>query len=297
MTTRTLPSDDVPSDDVIDRACDAVLDGSDDAFFDGDDFAAELALVAGELTAFATAPAPMPASLRERLLTQIDQQIGQQVTPVKAKAPTLTSSSTTTTTTSGAMTTSGATKTPTTNSPPPKKTPWARSANAAWAFAAAAAVVAILGWWPKTEVPTTPTTTPTPTTKAPPTLAELRTQLLAQPGTTTLAFGATADIAARGAEGDVVWNNATQTGFMRIRGLAKNQATIEQYQLWIFDAARDDRYPVDGGVFDIDGDDVIVAIHAAIDVRKPALFAVTVEKPGGVVVSDRSRIVLAAKVG
>jgi hypothetical protein len=297
MTTRTLPSD-----DAIDRACDAVLDGADhDAFFDGDAFAAELALVAGELTAAAAAPAPLPAALRARLLQQIDEQFDPQLDPQLDpqsdrsidRAPARTPASTST---SGALSTSGATKTR--SAPSKKAMPWARNASAAWAVAAAAAVLAVVGWWPR-ATPTDPTD-PTPTvTVAPqePTLAERRALLLTQAGTTTLAFGATEDVAARGASGDVVWNNTTQTGFMRIRGLARNQATIEQYQLWIFDAARDDRYPVDGGVFDIDGDDVIVAIHAAIDVRTPALFAVTVEKPGGVVVSDRSRIVLAAKVG
>ena len=38
---------------------------------------------------------------------------------------------------------------------------------------------------------------------------------------------------------------------MRFRGLAANNPTQIQYQLWMFDAERDERYPVDGGVFDV----------------------------------------------
>jgi hypothetical protein len=51
-------------------------------------------------------------------------------------------------------------------------------------------------------------------------------------------------------------------------------------------------------VFDVtSGGEVIVPIHAKLKVTKPTLFAVTVEKPGGVVVSKRERIVVLAKVG
>ena len=43
-------------------------------------------------------------------------------------------------------------------------------------------------------------------------------------------------------------------------------------------------------------DEVVVPIHPALKVREPYLFAVTVEKPGGVMVSDRSRLPLLAAV-
>ncbi len=96
--------------------------------------------------------------------------------------------------------------------------------------------------------------------------------------------------------GDVVFCPQTQQGFMTIRGLVPNDPSVLQYQLWIFDAERDDRFPVDGGVFDVlTGDDeTIVPIHAKLSVAKPVLFAVTVEPPGGVVVSERN-IALVAK--
>ncbi len=98
--------------------------------------------------------------------------------------------------------------------------------------------------------------------------------------------------------GDVVWDEASQTGYMRFVGIRRNEPNSEQYQLWIFDAERDQRYPVDGGVFDVtthDGEQVI-AIHPKLRVGVPLVFAVTVEHPGGVVVSDRSRIAAIANV-
>ena len=86
---------------------------------------------------------------------------------------------------------------------------------------------------------------------------------------------------------------------MRFRGLRPNDPTKEQYQLWVFDATRDDRYPVDGGVFDVPAgvDEIVVPITARVRVTRPALFAVTVERPGGVVVSGREHIVVLAKPG
>jgi hypothetical protein len=124
-----------------------------------------------------------------------------------------------------------------------------------------------------------------------------REGLLARDGTEKTEWSPTKEDAAKSAAGDVVWNQTEQRGFMRFHGLAKNDPSESQYQLWIFDKTRDARYPVDGGVFDIgDGShDVIVPIHARIPVGEPVLFAVTVEKPGGVVVSKREHIVLTAK--
>nr|MDJ0787292.1 anti-sigma factor [Myxococcota bacterium] len=100
------------------------------------------------------------------------------------------------------------------------------------------------------------------------------------------------------AQGDVVWSDALQEGYMRFEGLAVNDPTKEQYQLWIFDAARDAAHPVDGGVFDVaEGGEVIVPIRAHLPVDEATLFAVTVERPGGVVVSSRERIAVLAQVG
>jgi len=96
--------------------------------------------------------------------------------------------------------------------------------------------------------------------------------------------------------GEVVWSTEAQQGFMTFRGLPVNDPTKEQYQLWIIDPSRDEK-PVDGGVFDIaSAGESIVPIRAKLRVDKPTVFAITVEKPGGVVVSDQKRLPLLAKL-
>ena len=105
-----------------------------------------------------------------------------------------------------------------------------------------------------------------------------------------------ADYPADSPLGEVVWSTSAQQGYMTFTRLAKNDPTKEQYQLWIIDPSRDEK-PVDGGVFDIvSGSETIVPINAKLRVDKPAVFAITVEKPGGVVVSDQKRLPLLAKV-
>jgi hypothetical protein len=99
-----------------------------------------------------------------------------------------------------------------------------------------------------------------------------------------------------GAEGEVVWNQRLQSGLMIISGLPVNDPSVEQYQLWIIDPSRD-QHPIDGGVFNIDSTQTsVVAIDAKLRVLDPQAFAITIEKPGGVVVSDQSRLPLIAAV-
>jgi cysteine-rich repeat protein len=50
-----------------------------------------------------------------------------------------------------------------------------------------------------------------------------------------------------------------------------------------------------GAMFDVQGGETIVPIDAKLRVREGVLFAVTIEEPGGVVVSDRERLVLLAQ--
>jgi hypothetical protein len=165
-----------------------------------------------------------------------------------------------------------------------------------WYAAAASLLLAIGAWWPRLtsqapEAITGPTVVPA--------LAEQRQALLGSGRVLVQQdWTATGDAAGASVAGDVVWDPLTQSGFMRFRGLTANDATAEQYQLWIFDGTRDDRYPVDGGVFDVPSgaDEVVVPIRARLPVRQAAMFAVTVEPPGGVVVSTRERIVALAKV-
>lgn len=153
-------------------------------------------------------------------------------------------------------------------------------------LAAAASVAAIVGWWPR------PVETPAPQVVAAPAPAELRSKLLGEAGTLLVAAQGT-DFA-QGASGDVVWQPRAQSGWMRLVGLPVNDPTVEQYQLWIFDEAQ--KHPVDGGVFNVSASgELLVPIDAKLRVEKPTLFAITIEKPGGVVVSDRERIAWVAK--
>lgn len=96
--------------------------------------------------------------------------------------------------------------------------------------------------------------------------------------------------------GDVVWSNSRQEGYLHFHGLPKNDAAREQYQLWIIDPARDDE-PIDGGVFDISSTgDVVIPISPKLKVLDPTAFAITIEKPGGVVVSTQERLPVLAVV-
>ena len=167
----------------------------------------------------------------------------------------------------------------------------ARRAWGGWLAAAACLLLALVGWWPRLAAPPAVTETPQVAVQAPPAHDQA-------PDALELPWQATDDAAAAGAAGSVVWSSAQQTGAMRIRGLAANDPAISQYQLWIFDKGRDERYPVDGGVFDMPAGELeaMVPIDAKVAVGEAFLFAITVEKPGGVVVSDRERIVLLAQV-
>ncbi len=143
----------------------------------------------------------------------------------------------------------------------------------------------------------------TPVAVAPPrsaTPSQLRDSLLtADSATERLAWTATKDSSALGASGDVVWSGRAQRGVMRIAGLQANDRARWQYQLWIFDKTRDQKYPVDGGVFDMPAgkSEVYVPIDARVPVGDAVMFAVTVEHAGGVVVSTRERIALLAQRG
>lgn len=146
-------------------------------------------------------------------------------------------------------------------------------------------------------------------TRQSPSAADLRAELLALANTeaaelTRVTWTATEDPTAKAASGEVVWHNGRQQGVMKFTGLPANDPTVEQYQLWIFDEEQNASYPIDGGVFDIPATkqsangttEVLVKIDAKLPVVKPTMFAITIEKPGGVVVSSRERLPLLAKV-
>jgi hypothetical protein len=127
-------------------------------------------------------------------------------------------------------------------------------------------------------------------------MAEQREALLSRKGTLQLDWEAGKHPFAEPVSGDVVWNQASQSGFMTFQGLPVNDPTLEQYQLWIIDPSRDDE-PIDGGVFDVDRQGrVIIPIDNKLPTIDPQGFAVTIEKPGGVVVSTQERLPLLALV-
>lgn len=159
-----------------------------------------------------------------------------------------------------------------------------------WAVAAAAIAVAAFSF---SRQPKLAETSP----------IALRAELLAaakrDPGSVFQAdWTATEDPAAKGASGKVIWSDKLQRGVMEFSGLEANDPKRDQYQLWIFDADRPEATPVDGGVFNIPAGkkEVLIPIDARLPIKQATLFAITVEKPGGVVVSDRKRLPLLAPV-
>jgi hypothetical protein len=240
------------------------LGAADDPSFDRAAAAAALAELAG-----AGDLRPLPAPLAERVLAGVPAASGATIATLPPRPSAATA---------------------------PHRPRWDRGRALAWTLAAAAAVVAAFGWLrPPRVVERVQVVEREARPPRPPSAAEARAALLASaPDVTTRAWSSTKDPAASGASGDVVWSESRQEGYMRIRGLAANDPARAQYQLWIFDARREESHPVDGGVFDVGGDEVVIPIHAAVRVFEPKLFAVTVERPGGVVVSKRERIVLTA---
>lgn len=97
--------------------------------------------------------------------------------------------------------------------------------------------------------------------------------------------------------GEMVWSNAEQKGYARFTNLPVNDTTKESYQLWIVDETQDAKTPISGGVFNVNkAGEIIVPVNAQLQVKKPKMIAVTVEKPGGVVVSKQERVVALAKI-
>lgn len=136
----------------------------------------------------------------------------------------------------------------------------------------------------------------------PATLAANRQKLLDVPGTVRLAW-TPFDLPDSPAEqqdvrGDVVWNDELEQGYLRFVNLDVNDPTREQYQVWVIDD-RGMEQKVSGGVFNATADgEVIVPIDPALDLGRVALFAVTVEEPGGIMVPDlRRRVVVAPRDG
>jgi hypothetical protein len=168
-----------------------------------------------------------------------------------------------------------------------------------WAFAAAFLVVLGINLWTNRVQDTAKIENPpniqTPTPEL--TAKQKLEQIMASANKIQAAWTPPKPDETNPLSGDIVWDNAKQEGYMRFRGLPVNDANKETYQLWIFDENQDEKTPIDGGVFDVnEKGEVIVPINAKLKVKNPKMFAITVEKPGGVVVSKREKIVALAKV-
>ncbi len=197
--------------------------------------------------------------------------------------------------------------------PPEQLAAWVGPASrrigvAGWFAAAACFLLAVFGWLrplqshlvpPAAQVQATaPPAAAAPSISVVPTPEQERAALLARPESIKVSLGATKDPAAAGVTGDAVWDPVTQRGYLHFVGMAANDPKVRQYQLWIVDGGRDKRYPVDGGVFDVpaNSSEVIIPIRAALPVRSAKAFAVTIEKPGGVVVSEQHHVVVLGAV-
>ena len=124
--------------------------------------------------------------------------------------------------------------------------------------------------------------------------ASQREALLAQEDTMVLPWQPPDSPRFADVRGDVVWDNASQTGYMRLVNMPVNDPSESQYQLWIVDPQRD-QHPVDGGVFNVNASgEVIVPINEKLAINQPAAFAITEEQPGGVVVSAGPLLVVAS---
>jgi hypothetical protein len=236
---------------------------------------------------------PLPEALAQRVARQAEEHFAAVGTSAGDKVADL-----------AAARSAAAARTPPSAAPRPAAS---RSGAYGWLAAAACLVLAVFAWnrsppAPPVAVvvpPPVEVTPPVPKPVVPPTPEEERAALMANSESLKIAFGATKDPAAAGVSGDVVWDPVTQRGFIHLSGLAANDPKLRQYQLWIFDGGRDKRYPVDGGVFDVpsNASEIVVPIRAALPVLSAKAFAVTVEKPGGVVVSGREHVVVLGAAG
>jgi hypothetical protein len=167
------------------------------------------------------------------------------------------------------------------------------SPNLGWWSAAACLGLALAGWWPRLLVGPT----------AAPAAVQARAALLSSGHALRAEWIAGAAAPAAGLSGDVVFDPVTQRGYLRFRGIPANDPRQQQYQLWIADAGRSQPEPVDAGVFNVDaaamtaaGGEILIPFVPRLPVRAPAAFVVTLEQPGGVVVSRQQHVLALAKV-
>lgn len=167
-----------------------------------------------------------------------------------------------------------------------------------WAVAAAACVALAINIWstrsPQPEVAKNPPVIQSPTPQL--SAAQERAQLLAV-ASDKVEIPLANPKNEKEILGEMVWSNKLQKGYVHFAELPANDVAKETYQLWIVDATRDQKTPVNGGVFDVSATgEVTIPVDPELTIRKPAAIAVTKEKPGGVVVSAQENVVALAKI-
>ena len=167
-----------------------------------------------------------------------------------------------------------------------------------WAVAGVACVALAINLWTTRQNPTDiakTTPTPTITPKIELTPAQEREQLLASAKDAVQSNWADFNPKEpKNVQGDVVWSNSLQKGFVRFRNLPANDKAKETYQVWIFDKTQ--KNPVSGGIFDVSKDgEIIVPIDSALKIQEPTMVGITAEKAGGVPVSDLKKVMAVAK--
>jgi hypothetical protein len=136
---------------------------------------------------------------------------------------------------------------------------------------------------------------------AAPDLSLARAALLQSPNVVHVSLAAGPGAGGAPLTGDVVFDPATQQGYLLFHDIPANDPRLARYQLWIADGSRKEPQPIDGGVFDARPadsrrGDVIIPFSARLPVGSPAAFVVTVEQPQGVVVSKQERVLAVGAV-
>jgi hypothetical protein len=238
--------------------------------------AVELALL--DLDALRAEERPLPTALRDRLLMAggAASVMGGVASVMGAPASNM----------SGAASTGGTRMSPAAGRADARGGPVL--ARLGWLAAAAAVALAALAWWPGGVGGAG--------RGGQANIAALVRQADTAPDMVTWPFKGQVD-EFKAAGGAVVWSDQLQKGYLRLTGLPANDPKVAQYQLWIVDPSRS-KEPVDGGVFDVavsPTGEVIVPIDAKLPIDTPAAFAITREKPGGVVVSAGPLLVVAVR--
>lgn len=137
--------------------------------------------------------------------------------------------------------------------------------------------------------------TPKPTPEE--TLAQKRDRLKAAGAEILRAEWVPGNVKDLNVTGEVVWSDSRQEGYMTFRGLPVNDPNLQAYQLWMFEDAKLEEFPKDGGVFNVTSEgEIIIPIDPKLRTISPKAFAITIEKPGGVVRSDREKIAVLGPV-